>query len=95
MGKMSYEQNMRRQIQDFGFAIETIRRRLDEGIDNRTKVEAMAQIDLLEHRRDDVRHKLDDLESRPDGAMTDVRAELEQEWNDLLQDFEERLGALP
>jgi DNA-binding transcriptional MerR regulator len=94
MGQNAYSANMRRRIQDFGIAIEGIRNKLDDETDNRIKVELLGRLSDLEVRREQLETKLRDLESQPAGAWTDFKAQFDEEWNTLVQDFEERLGGL-
>jgi len=95
MGKAAYEQSMRDRIQDLHFAIEAIRSRMTDGIDNRVKLELTAKLAELEVRRSQMETKLHQLESEPPGSWANLKAEVEQQWNDLMQDFEERVGNLP
>jgi len=92
MGKAAYAENMRHRIQDFGFAIDSLRQKLEDSVDGRTKVELVGQLSQLEFRRHQMEAKLQDLEAEPTGSWSSLKAEFEQEWNDLIQDFEERLG---
>jgi hypothetical protein len=95
MGKAAYEQNMRDRIKDLGFAIEATRSRMSDGIDNHAKLDLAAHLAELEMRRGQMETKLHELESEPPGNWANVKAEIEQQWNDLMQDFEERVGNLP
>ena len=63
------------------------------------KVDLVGQIALLEHRRDAMREKLEALKEQsegvwPEGVWDELLLEIEDEWDTLVQDFEERVAGL-
>lgn len=94
MGRDSYQQAMEQRIRDLSFQIECIKNRLLESAADGLKRELAGQLDMLERRRDGVREKLDALQDEPDGTWEDLRLEVEDEWDALVQDFEERVANL-
>ncbi|MEW5729291.1 MAG: hypothetical protein AB1918_15795 [Pseudomonadota bacterium] len=94
MGRETYQQSMEQRVRDLSLQIESVKTRLLEGADDGLKRELAGQLDLLERRRDIVREKLAALEDEPDGTWEDLRAELEDDWDALIQDFEERVSSL-
>lgn len=95
MGKAAYQEHMQQKLQDFSFRIEDIKSKLADGVDNHARMELRSELERLATRRDLVRDKLEALEYEPDGTWADVKADFEQEWDDLMQDFEERIARLP
>lgn len=94
MGRETYQQSMEQRVRDLSLQIESVKTRMLEGADDGLKRELAGQLDLLERRRDIVREKLAALEDEPDGTWEDLRAELEDDWDALVQDFEERVSSL-
>ena len=94
MGKALYEQNMKRRIQDLRFAMNGIRRRLRDGVDDRVKLDLTVQLTELDFRRRQMEEKLHRLETEPPGTWANLKSEIDEEWNVLVQDFEERIGGL-
>lgn len=93
MGRDSYQQAMEQRLRDLSLQIESVKMRLAEASDG-LREELACQLDLMERRRDIVREKLDALCDEPDGTWEDLRAEIEDEWDALIQDFEERVASL-
>lgn len=94
MGREDYQVGMEQRLRDLSLQIDSVRSRMMDSPNNRLKVELAEQLALLEHRRDRVREKLDALSDEPDGTWEDLKAEVEDEWDALVQDFEERLASL-
>ncbi|MBY0430899.1 MAG: hypothetical protein K2Q10_06870 [Rhodospirillales bacterium] len=94
MGRSAFTGAMRERLRDLTFQINAIKDRLSDGLDSHRKGDMRGQLAVLEARRDQMELKLHDLEEEPDGTWGDLKAEVETEWDDLVQDFEERLGNL-
>lgn len=94
MGRDAYQTGMEQRLRDLSLQIDSVRTRLMDGGDNRLKAELAGQLEMLERRRDMVRDKLDALSDEPDGTWEDLKLELEDDWDSLVQDFEERLASL-
>ncbi|MBF0392828.1 MAG: hypothetical protein HQL38_09120 [Alphaproteobacteria bacterium] len=93
MGSSISLATMRDKVEDLGFRIRGIRARLDDEDDMRTRVDLRGELAMLEERRDRVERRLQGLESASDDSWSRVSAEFEQEWDALVQDFEERVGS--
>lgn len=93
MGRDSYQQAMEQRLRDLSLQIESVKERLGATSDGLRR-ELASQLNLLERRRDIVREKLDALCDEPDGTWDDLKAEFEDEWDLLVQDFEERVANL-
>lgn len=91
MTKLDYAVRLEHQIRNLSYSLQGIRSRL-EGSPQDAAIDA----DLLRfgRRRDEIMDKLQSLKSEPDGDWTTLQAELDLEWDDLQQDFEERLGGM-
>lgn len=94
MGRDAYQIGMEQRLRDLSLQIDSVRARMMDGADGRLKVELAGQLEMLERRRDMVREKLDALSDEPDGTWEDLKAELEDDWDALVQDFEERVASL-
>lgn len=93
-----YQRIMEQRLRDLSLQVESVRTRLADAGDglrgDGLKRELAGQLDLLERRRDAVREKLDALYDEPDGTWDDLKGEVEDEWNSLVQEFEERVARL-
>ncbi len=94
MGRADYQEEMRHRLQDLGFSIARIRRRLGGPVDDRTKVDLTGRLAGLERRREQLEHRLETLGDEPDGAWSRLKNQFDLEWFDLMQDFEDRVGRL-
>jgi hypothetical protein len=94
MVRETYQQVMDQRVRDLSLQIESVKARLLEGPDGGLKRELAVQLDLLERRRDIVREKLVALHDEPDGTWEELKAELEDDWDSLVQCFEERVSSL-
>lgn len=94
MGKEIYHHHMEQRLRDLSIQIGSVRARLGSGADERLKDELAGRLAVLERRRDHVHEKLEALEQEPDGTWEDLKAEIEDEWDALVQDFEERVSNL-
>lgn len=94
MGRETYQSGMEQRLRDLSLQIDSVRSRLMDSPNNRLKVELSGQLAVLEGRRDIVREKLAALSDEPDGTWEDLKAEVEDEWDALIQDFEERVSSL-
>lgn len=94
MGRDAYQIGMEQRLRDLSLQIESVRARLMEGADGGLKVELAGQVEMLIRRRDIVREKLDALSDEPDGTWEDLKAEIEGDWDALIQDFEEGVASL-
>lgn len=94
MGREFYQSGMEQRLRDLSFRIESIRARLMDSPNDRLKVELAGRLARLEQRRDTVREKLEALSDQPDSTWEELRAEVEDEWDALVQDFEERVASL-
>ena len=99
MGRDAYLDYMRQRLRDLGIQIGSVHSRLADSPDNRMKVDLVGQIALLEHRRDAMREKLEALKEQsegvwPEGVWDELLLEIEDEWDTLVQDFEERVAGL-
>lgn len=92
MGRDAYQIGMEQRLRDLSLQIDSVRTRMADGADSRLKVELAGQLEMLERRRDMVHEKLDALSDEPDGTWEDLKAELEDDWDALVQDFEERVS---
>lgn len=93
MGRDTYQRAMEQRLRDLALQIESVKERLSNASDGLRR-ELACQMGLLERRRDIVREKLDALGDEPDGTWEDLRAEVEVEWDCLVQDFEEKVASL-
>jgi hypothetical protein len=94
MGRDAYQLWMEQRLRDLSLQIDSVRARLTDGADHRLKIQLSGELERLEGRRNSVREKLDALSDEPDGTWEDLKAELEVDWDTLVQDFEERLANL-
>lgn len=94
MGRETYQYSMEQRVRDLSLQIESVRSRILDGAEDGLRRELAVQLALLERRRDIVSEKLAALQDEPDGTWEDLRAELEDDWDTLVQDFEERLSSL-
>lgn len=94
MGRDLYHHHMEQRLRDLTVQIESVKARLAESGTPSVMVELAGQIAALEARRDQVSGKLTALEHEPDGTWEELRAEIEDEWDCLAQDFEERMANL-
>ncbi|MGE5547167.1 MAG: hypothetical protein ACM33T_09730 [Solirubrobacterales bacterium] len=93
MGREAYQRAMEQRVRDLSLQIESVKIRLGESSDG-LKMELASRLTFLEGRRDRVREKLEALYDEPDGTWDDLRAEIDDEWDTLVQDFEERVASL-
>ncbi|NFV82073.1 hypothetical protein [Magnetospirillum aberrantis] len=94
MGRQAYQDAMRQRLRDLSLQVASIRSRLAASPHDGLRQELAEQLSWLEHRRDLVREKLDALGDEPDGTWLDLKAEIEDAWDTLVQDFEERVSSL-
>lgn len=94
MGREVYQLAMEQKLRDLSLQIDSVRSRLAGSPNDRLRLELAEQLSWMEHRRDLVREKLDALSDEPDGTWEDLKAEVEDEWDALVQDFEERVAGL-
>lgn len=94
MGRSAYQHELKARIQDLGFDIDRIRRRLDHATDGHLKVDLMGRLSGLERRRRQLENRLDMLKNAPERNWSNLRAQLSLEWTSLMQDFEERVARL-
>lgn len=93
MGRSITLAAMRDKVEDLGYRIRSIGARLVEEDDLETRADLRGELAALERRRDEVERRLQGLESASDESWSRVSAEFEQEWDALVQDFEERVGS--
>lgn len=94
MVRDAYQIAMEQRLRDLSLQIDSVRSRLIDSPNNGLRQELAEQLGWLAHRRDLVREKLDALSDEPDGTWEDLRAEVEDAWDSLVQDFEERVAGL-
>ncbi len=94
MGRESYARDMQQRLRDLDVQIGSVVARLGDSPENRMKVELAGQLAMLEGRRDRLREKLDALRHEPEGLWEELRLEIDDEWDALVQDFEERVASL-
>jgi hypothetical protein len=95
MGRGIRTDYLRRRVADFEFQITQVKNVLnDEGLSDRRRVLLAGELSLLERRHADLLDKLNAVENEDDGTGGRLRAEWEQEWDALVQDFEERISRL-
>ena len=94
MGRVIYQQHMEQRLRDLSVQIDSVKERLADNPDRRVKDALAGQVAFLEVRRDQLCEKLTVLEQEPDGTWEDLKAEIEDEWDALVQDFEERVSNL-
>lgn len=93
MGRQTYLTHMEQRLRDLDFQIASVRAHLSDG--GPPPGDPLAgQLSGLESRLDRVREKLDALDAEPDCTWDELRAEIETEWDMLVQDFEEGLANL-
>lgn len=93
MGRLDYQTHMEQRLRDLSFQIDCVKSHLAETPDWNYRAELAGQLARLEVRRDTVREKLQALGGEPDGTWDDLRAEIEDDWDALVQDFEERVAS--
>ncbi len=87
--------DLRRRVADFEFQMEQVRTVLaDVGLSDRRRILLAGELSLLERRHADLVDKLNAVETEDDGTGGRLRDEWEQEWDALVQDFEERISRL-
>lgn len=94
MGREAYQAAMEQRLRDLSLQIDSVRSRLMDSPNDGLRQELAEQLAWMAHRRDLVREKLDALSDEPDGTWEDLRAEVEDAWDSLMQDFEERVAGL-
>lgn len=94
MGRGAYEEHMRQRLRDLSVLIASARSRLAEDPDGRLAAHLSGRFGQLEQGEAALREKLEALAAEPDGTWEDLRLEIEDEWDALIQDFEERLASL-
>jgi hypothetical protein len=94
MGREAYQVSMEQRLRDLSLQIDSVRSRLMDSPNAPVRQELANQLSWLEHRRDSVREMLDALSDEPDGTWEDLKAEVEDAWDALIQDFEERVASL-
>ena len=94
MGKAAYEIAIKRRMQDMKFAIDGVQRKLQNEVDVRRKVDLVVRLTELQRQSQEMRQKLQSLQTEPGGAWANVKAEFRQEWNGLMEDIESRVGSL-
>lgn len=93
MANAIFQKQLKNRIQDLTFAIDSLQQRLDSAAD-RAKVDLSAQLAALTDRRDRLTRRLKDLETQPDTPWANFKAQIAQEWHDLVRDIEERVEHL-
>ncbi len=95
MARDAYLASLRRKLADLDFQMVRTRNTLASGdLSDRERVGLAATLAQIQQRHDEMRDKLSGLAQEPDGTWTRQQAEWEQEWDTLVQDFEERIGRL-
>lgn len=94
MGREAYQVAMEQRLRDLSLQIDSVRSRLMDSPHDRLRQELASQLSWLAHRRDLVAEKLIALSDEPDGTWDDLRAEVDDAWDTLVQDFEERVANL-
>ena len=94
MGREAYQVGMERRLRDLSFQIESIRGRLMDSANDGLKAELATQLGWLEQRRDGVHEMLEALSDEPDGTWEDLKAEVEDAFDTLVQEFDERIASL-
>ncbi|HLO77211.1 MAG TPA: hypothetical protein VK196_12220 [Magnetospirillum sp.] len=94
MGREAYQTVMEQRLRDLSLQIDSVRSRLMDSPNDHLREELACQLSWLAHRHDMVREKLDALSDEPDGTWEDLRAEVDDDWDSLVQDFEERVAGL-
>ncbi len=90
MSRTGYQLEMEQRLRDLSLQIESIQSRFEANLG----LPLAEQIKALTFQRDRVREKLVALCDEPDGTWEDLRGEVEEEWDALVQDFEERVASL-
>lgn len=93
MGREIYQQAMEQRLRDLSLQIESVKERMGDASGGLRR-QLDCQMALLEGHRDVMREKLDALSDEPDGTWEDLKAEVEDEWDSLVQDFEEKVASL-
>lgn len=94
MGRQSYHESMEQKLHDLSFRIDSVKFRLEDGLDERTKSHLRVLLTELEERRDEMRDKLQVLDEEPEATWEQLKEEMDEEWDLLEQDFEERVAPL-
>jgi predicted nucleic acid-binding Zn-ribbon protein len=94
MGRDFYQHHMELRLRDLTLQIESVKAHLAESGDPRAMADLAGEIAALEARRDQMNGKLTVLEQEPDGTWEELKSEIEDEWDGLAQDFEERMASL-
>ena len=91
----AYETRMKQRLSDLGIQIASVSARLANGPeDDRLRMDVAAQLAALEGRRQTIGEMLDTLGDEPDCTREDLRLQIEDHCDALIQDFEERLASL-
>lgn len=95
MARDVYLAAMQHKLADLNFQIRRTRGSLADGdLSDGERVQLAGELAQMEDRRDDLADKLNSLATEPETSWGRRRAEWDQEWDALVQDFEERIGRL-
>lgn len=95
MGRGVNTTYLRTRVADFEFQMQQVKNVLaEEGLSDQRRLVLAGELSLLERRHADLVDKLNAVESEDDGTGGRLRDEWEQEWDALVQDFEERVARL-
>lgn len=94
MGRSDYVAHLTDNLRNLGFRIDALKAKLMGATDDRRKVDLCGEIEHLERRRDELAEKLRALRTQPESTWADFKAGFQEEWDALVQDFEERVGRL-
>ncbi|CAA7618844.1 hypothetical protein [Magnetospirillum sp. UT-4] len=94
MGRDAYLNGMEQGLRDLSLRIEGVRLRLLDSPDGGLKREMLHRLAMMERRRDSIRDMLDALTDEPDGTWADLKAEIDGEWDALVECFEQDVAGL-
>lgn len=92
--KALFQQHLKDRLQDLDLSIDGVRDRINQADDDRTKVHLSERLGALQNRRDATERKLRTLEAEPDTAWTNFKAQIAEEWDNLVRDFKGRVDDL-
>jgi hypothetical protein len=90
MGKTDILRAMRQRVHAIGQAIDETHGKLAGGTANGEKVELAGRLAELTEQRDVLTEKLAAWEALPDDQWSNLETRIGVEWQDLIQDLEER-----
>jgi hypothetical protein len=94
MASAAYLHNAEERLRELDADIEKCRQMLDESPRDRQRVKLAGRLSVLERHREELLRRLDALKSEPDTLWNNVKAQVAEEWFDLVLNVEDRIASL-